>query len=304
MSNFGNEAFCLECCEKLVSLHAWPFSKVNVDQWIQNFDENERQFAFHMASQFIYLNDQLVDAQFYSAFQNLSNYLSVGWKPYGQARSDWNSFLASCLIVPVQGETPNPSDSGFLFARKARQILGIDEDQLVDLDEAICAMDANRNIPIIFVDDFVGSGEQFTRTIARLSRRTDVLGKSIAGLKQHRPDQKIYYCNVAMTEKGKERIERDCPWVGLSSGNILGEEYSWISTDGRMWPEAHRTDGIAFIEKYSKRLGYTDSNGRQNDWRGFHCLGLGLAFEHSTPDATLPFYFHEKNGWKPLVTRR
>ena len=145
-----------------------------------------------MASQFIYLNDQLVDAQFYSAFQTLSNYLSVGWKPYSLARTDWNSFLASCLIVPVQGETPNPSDSGFLFARKARQILGIDEDQLVDLDDAICAMDAKRNLPIVFVDDFVGSGEQFTKTIGRISRRADVRGKSIAGLRPLRPDQKIY----------------------------------------------------------------------------------------------------------------
>ena len=304
MSSLCDENFCIECCEELVALHAWPFSKVNVDQWLHNFAEDDRQYAIHMASKFIYLNDQFVDAQFYSAFQNLSNHLNLNWKRFDESRNDWNNFLRTCLIVPIKGESPNPSDSGYMFARKARQIIGIRENQLVDLDDAIIAMQDQCNRPIVFVDDFVGSGEQFIKTIDRKSRRANVKGDSIAGSMSRRPGTEVYYCNVTMTQKGKVRIEQEHDCVKLSSGNVLNEEYSWISENGRMWPEPHRSSGISFIEKYSKNLGYFDSNGSEDDWRGFNCLGLGLAFEHSTPDATLPFFFHENNGWKPLVTRR
>jgi len=37
---------------------------------------------------------------------------------------------------------------------------------------------------------------------------------------------------------------------------------------------------------------------------GFHNLGLGVAFEHSVPDATLPVFWHSSDDWKPLRRRR
>lgn len=252
----------------------------------------------------MYVSDQLVDAQFLSAFQNISNIVLDDWKVFSEAKLIWNDFLNRCLIVPVQGEEPSPADSGYTFARKARQILRIPEDQLVDLDTAIEAMLSGQNIPIVFVDDFVGSGEQFTKTLARPSRREGIAGQSIQSAARANPNSQIFYCNVAMTSKGKDRVLRDYPNVILSSGNTLGPEYSWTSVDGFMWPSEQRSGGISMVKKYSKRLGYADEDGSENDWRGFHCLGLGLAFEHSTPDATLPIFFSERENWSPLVTRR
>jgi hypothetical protein len=304
MSNFGNEKFAMECCDKLVALQAWPFSKVNVERWLSNFEEQDRIYALHMVSQFMYFSDQLVDAQFLSAFQNISNVVLDDWKVFPEAKLIWNDFLNRCLIVPVQGEEPSPADSGYTFARKARQILRIPEDRLAELDTAIEALLSGHNIPIVFVDDFVGSGEQFTKTLARQSRRAGFVGQSIQSAARANPNSQIFYCNVAMTSKGKDRVLRDCPSVILSSGNILGPEYSWTTAEGSMWPDDQRLNGISMIEKYSKRLGYADENGSENDWQGFHSLGLGLAFEHSTPDASLPIFFSERNGWSPLVTRR
>lgn len=304
MTDFGNEKFSMECCDKLTALQAWPFSKINVDQWLSNFDDRDRPFALHMVSQFIYLNDQLVDAQFLSSFQGLSNIMQLQWEPFGDAQRRWNTFLSTCLIVPVQGEHPSPADSGYTFARKARQILRIQENQLVNLDHAIAMIDAGQNLPIVFVDDFVGSGEQFTKTINRVSRHADVIGKSVAHLLTVRLDQPVYYSNVTMTQKGRDRIAKEFPNVALSSGNVLGPEYSWVSDQSKMWPIDRRDDSIGIIEKYSREIGYIDDAGSESDWRGFHCLGLGLAFEHSTPDATLPIFFSDNNGWKPLVTRR
>lgn len=304
MTNFGNENFALECCEKLIALQAWPFSKINVDRWISNFETQDQKYAMHMVSQFIYVSDQLVDAQFHSAFQNLSNVILDEWKEFAEAKQVWNDFLGRCLIVPVQGEEPSPADSGYIFARKARQILRIPERQMADLDDAIEAIMSGRKTYIVFVDDFVGSGEQFTKTLDRKSQRSNIFGQSIKNAANANPNSQLFYCNVAMTALGKARVEHECPNVVLSSANVLGSEYSWTSENGAMWPDDEKANGMSIIEKYSKRLGYRDDNGSENDWRGFHCLGLGLAFEHSTPDASLPIFFSERNGWRPLVTRR
>lgn len=304
MQSFGDERFCIECCDKLTTLQAWPFSKVSVDQWLSNFDEQDKPYARHMVSQFIYLNDQIVDAQFISAFQHLSNLINDPWKGRSAANVVWNNFISQCLIVPVQGENPSPADSGYIFARKARQILGIDEHQLVDLDGAITALRSARDIPIVFVDDFVGSGEQFIKTIKRKSNSHNNIGVSIESIIARNPDKRIYYCNVAMTEKGSTRIKEVYPKIILSTANLIDTDYSWTDPIGKMWPANQQKAGIGVIEKYSKRLGYNDDAGSEDDWRGFHCLSLGLAFEHSTPDASLPIFFTERQGWKPLVTRR
>ncbi|MGI4789714.1 MAG: phosphoribosyltransferase-like protein [Janthinobacterium lividum] len=70
-----------------------------------------------------------------------------------------------------------------------------------------------------------------------------------------------------------------------------------------MWPDHLRTSALDFLEKVSHRVGIYDTHGGVNDWQGFNKLGLSLGFEHSVPDATLPIFYWEQNGWKPLLRR-
>ena len=84
---------------------------------------------------------------------------------------------------------------------------------------------------------------------------------------------------------------------------MIPERYSLASAESLLWPEPIRADGIAFVESIGRRLGYNKSDGGEEDWRGFHRLGLALAFQHSVPDANLPLFFTDNNGWTPLVHR-
>lgn len=294
------EYLILENCNKLVDFHAWPPGTVEVNSWLSNFDAEDRGYALYIVSQFMFFSEKMVDALFFAAFQNISIDLTDAWQSSDDRLKNWNSFMEKCYVVPVQGEDPNPSDSGYLFARKARQILGISECQLVDLEKAITIVQKKPQTPIVFVDDFVGSGEQFVKTWNRKSRSQAVSFKDIA---QEYASKNFFYCNAITTSKGKKRIERECPDVTLKMGNILGGEYSWVSEESKMWPDEMKETGIKIIEKYSKRLGYVECDGCLQDWRGFHCLGLGLAFQHSTPDASLPIFYAE-NNWQPLVRRK
>ena len=105
------------------------------------------------------IEDHLVDQLFRSAFQNLSNVLfGEEWPESGVVCEGWRRFCNRALITIVQGENPNPSDSGWLFARKARQTLGIDQDQLREPREVVAMLADGFSGPVVFVDDFVGSG--------------------------------------------------------------------------------------------------------------------------------------------------
>jgi hypothetical protein len=67
--------------------------------------------------------------------------------------------------------------------------------------------------------------------------------------------------------------------------------------------EADAKYHVATLKRISERAGYIQENGGPDDWRGFHGLGLTVAFEHGIPDASLPIFFSERNGWKPLMRR-
>ena len=210
-------------------------------------------------------------------------------------------FCQSALITTVQGEVPNASDSGGVFVRKARQVLGLAEKQLEWPERALQRVVDGHSGPVIFVDDFVGSGEQFIKTWKRkyATSRGSLSFKSLSS----GSSASFFYCNGMTTEHGRDRIASEAPSVVVAAGNLIPKRHSLSSEESVLWPPAILGDARAFIREISNKLGYKDDRGSEDDWEGFHKLGLGLAFAHSTPDATLPIFHSERNGWIPLVKR-
>lgn len=298
---FPDELTVLEACGRLIDFRAWEPSRIDPQGWLDNFPQSERGFALVLLSRFTFLADHLVDQLFRSAFQNLSNLLTDGWQEFEAAQTRWRTFCSEAMITVVQGEAPNPSDSGWLFARKARQAIGIDQGQLFEPREVVARLLGGYSGPVIFVDDFVGSGEQFLKSWEReYPHAGGVVSFSAAAASS---SASFYYCNAMTTEYGRERLSRHVPGVRVSAGNIIPTRYSLAHPNSLLWPEALRADGIQFVEEVGKRLGFAANDGGEGDWRGFHKLGLGLAFQHSVPDANLPLFYTDSNGWTPLVQR-
>ena len=84
--------------------------------------------------------------------------------------------------------------------------------------------------------------------------------------------------------------------------HVLDDEYSLISERSRLWPATLEAGAHEFLFEASRRAGIVDELG--SNWAGFENLALPLAFFHCVPDATLPLYFWERNGWSPLIRRR
>jgi len=296
-----NKELLISKCNFFVEVHIWPLlNKLNPQNWLTNFKQNEMEYAVHLLNSFMYFSDEIVDAMFVAAFHNLSNKIRGG-STFLNGKANWQSFLDTLIITPVTGETPNVSDSGNQFARKARKLLAIRESQLMDQKKCIEAIISDGLKPVVFVDDFVGSGEQFLTMWNRemqLESSGSISFKKIAEIKNN----KFFYCPVICTEYGYDRIRNYCPEVVINPAHILSNRYSALANDSVIWPKHLQNSAYKFLHATSVRAGL-GQNCSTNDWRGFHNLGLAIAFDDSVPDATLPIFYWEENGWKPLIKR-
>ena len=302
LAHEASEAFVESKIKYLVDIHVWP-ERQHLDPhgWLSNFKlPEERPFALNMLNVFIYYNESMVNALFLGAVQQLSAMVTESTYSFDEAQKKWSSFLETTLITFVEGEEPNPTDSGFTFARKARQVLGIAEPQIKHPVDALRVLSTNDTSSIVvFVDDFVGSGDQMIESW----HRSYCVGsgiESFAVASKH--GAKIFYTPIVATKYGLKRIREECTGLDVRPAHVVDEMYSLTSSESILWPTALKPHAVDFLCNASQRAGIVDEFGDPG-WKGFHGLALPLAFSHSVPDATLPLYFWNSNDWTPLITR-
>lgn len=292
----------LSKCDYFIDVQLWPLhNTLNYSQWLENFRDTEMEHAVSLLNSFLYFSDALINQMFIAAFHGLCNKIGRTGDSSLTPQVAWRSFIDSVIVTLVTGEDPNISDSSFGFARKARQQLGIKESQLKNQESCLRFLVERGPRPVIFVDDFVGCGNQLVETwerIIKLNNSTSISFKNISTMK----GSSFFYCPLLCTEYGYKRLQIKCPEVMLTPAHILSSEYSALVDDSIIWPAHLRKTAVDFLYQVSKRAGIPE-NGDVNDWRGFHKLGLAIAFAHSVPDATMPIFYWEKNGWKPLIKK-
>ena len=290
------EEFVLRKADYFVDIQLWPpESKLNVNGWLSNFRSDERAHAMQLLNSFIYLSPMLTDELFKAAFQQLSRLVVKDSEPLLFNNAQWSRFRHAVVVTHVTGESPSTTDSGYSFARKARQVLDIAQNKIMEPATLVQHLFDNGPQPVLFVDDFVGSGNQFVETWQREVELRDGTFMSFERLAMA-SGYSFFYCPIVCTERGRTRIEEECKKVTLSPAHFLPEQYSAIANDSIVWTDELRPTACNFLEQASKRAGITS-------WQGFHGLGLAFSFDYGPPDATLPIFYHDDNGWTPLVKR-
>ena len=295
-ASIGQE-FVLGKCNYFLDLQLWPKkTKVNPEAWLSNFRSNELDAAIHLLNGFVFFSSDLVEQLFFAAFQGLSTRIAPDY-PQEAAIEHWQTFLDSLMITRVTGEIPSDTDSGFIFQRMARQVLRISESQVIGPNEVIEHIQNTSSGNVVFVDDFVGSGNQFLDTWHKhISTANGTMSFNM--LAQSVNDTQFFYCPLVCTEEGYNRIEASCPGLMLAPVHILPRRYSALVADSIFWPPELKDSGPSFIQEASARAGIPEDS-----WKGYHGLGLALAFYHCIPDASLPIFYWNQNGWKPLMER-
>jgi hypothetical protein len=299
-----DRAFVLEKCNSFVDFQLWPIrSELDPEGWLGNFTEAEQAHALHLLNAFIYFSHDLTRDIFLSSFQSISSSLRERNHDFVPVRDSWRNFCDNLVVTYITGEVPSPTDSGYIFARMARQFLGISQNRIFEPKEALRLLVEGQKRPVLFVDDFVGTGQQFVATWERLY---DVGQTAHSSFKLFAASQggQFFSCPVLSTAHGAAEISRSCPQVKTIPGNILDPKYSALHPNSVVWPDSLRATGAAFIREASRRAGIPDKNGGVDDWRGFNKQGLCVGFSHSIPDATLPLFYWNQNAWIPLRRKR
>lgn len=289
-----------------VSAQLWPrATRFDPKGWLENFDASDQKYAIRLLEGFTYFADELVSALFQGAFQNLSQLVVQNKDNYFSASSQWTQFLESAIVVRAEGNYSSDADSGFIFTRLARDKLGVQEEQLLSPAKALDQLRASPRGNVIFVDDFVGSGEQFENTWTKIHQLSNLGAASFKSLVAIIGSGAVgfYYCPLICTDVGRDYIARMCPLVKLVPAHALPETYSALSSNSVIWREDMKVEGPLFVERASVKAGIPFRDGQEGCWMGYGKLGLALAFEHGWPDAVLPIFTHQENGWKPLLKK-
>jgi hypothetical protein len=293
-------------CEYFVDTQLWPpHRQIDSNGWLSNFQDGEMGHAIHLLNALMYYSDPLVNDMLVASFQGLSIHIGCARHPLARAQAIWRSFVDEVLITHISGEVPSTTDSGHIFARKMRDLLNLPEDRVVDPPQALAAILEGRARRVVFVDDFIGTGNQFVATWKRsyLFGANSTASFQLASRARH---VQVYLCPVICTEFALTNVLRpNCPGLIINPAHVLPSSYSAHAPDSIVWPARLKATSRAFLKLTGVRAGLPDTDGHDvRDWQGFNKLGLTLAFSHGVPDATLPIYYWSQNGWKPLIRQR
>lgn len=281
-------------------VQVWPLStELDYDGWLGNFsDDSDRVIAEHILDFFTYYSKKMVN-------QMLATSVGSAGLIMKEYYADWthSHFKQKCIYSFIPGEIPNDSDSGHIFIRKIREIANIPQSQLVGFDDLFDYLEQNPSnpIPVILVDDIVGSGLQCkTAWCDQIGGTKSNTLKEIAQKYNH----KFVYAPLIINKVGFDLIKRDCPELFLSPAHIIGEEYNLFSDKCICWNNdiALYTKGTEMILRKSAELGIRDNN-LEVSAKGFRGQGLAFAFEHGIPDAVPAFFYWDSENWVPLIKK-
>lgn len=282
-------------------VQACPLSdKFNYKGWLNNFKVGyEQELACLILDFFNYYPENMVNQMLSTSVGRAGYELSIYF-------SDWKheDFKTRCYYSFIPGEDPNTSDSGYLFTRKLKYSLNIPEDRLVDYRDLYRLLEsASAPLPIVFVDDFVGSGAQCYKAWCQNTGGTHNLTLEQITLKYR---HKFIYAPLIINYKGYNRLKTHCNGLILSPAHIISEEYDLFNEKCICWRNSrtYYKDGVGLILRKSKELGIPSTDGRHvNDEKGFNKQGLAIAFEHGAPDAIPALFYWEADDWIPLINK-
>src|SRR6267378_2337140 len=130
--------FVLSKCDYFLDVQIWPLRQViDPKLWLENFTASEIDHAVHLLNAFLYFSEPFVDEMFKAAFQGLSRIVVPETDSFLTIQTSWREFVDKVVITNVTGETPNISDSGVSFTRRAKLLLGISETRTLTNEQVL-----------------------------------------------------------------------------------------------------------------------------------------------------------------------
>lgn len=290
----------IERCTALIQCGIWgDINPSLLRTWMKNFtSDEERYFAACVLDSLIYRSKSqtlgLIKQLFQRALPDLTRQKS---NPLGHIQ-DWERRLhlhpsmgdPEIRLVAAVKSTDPPGKSAQVIIRYMMQDLSIPRHWIINPWEMKGSAGAGVKM-FILVDDFLGTGDQFEGT---------VLIEQIAPLFA---SNFVVYAPLTAHIAGIKHLRSRFRELHISPVEVLDETYDLFHSDsGAFGDQVNTPEGAkAFYYELLKNKGIDLSRPER---KGYGELGLAYAFEHATPDNSLPILWWREAPWQPLFKHR
>ena len=263
-------------------------STLTLNQWLNNFvSEEEKLLSAFLLNSFIYRTDVQTNSLLKNAFNSVlpSTLEKNVWKVLEQ-----ENFLGTLTldyktnedirIVPVIRNTDDPTKSGPLLARLYRRNININSKHFIWNWQIKEAIEEGAKV-IIFIDDMIGSGNQFSEFI----EKCDINFESA----------RFIYLPLLACKQGLIFLSEKIPDLEVSPVEVVDNDINFFGQH-----EIYSDLKDLYIKVEKDKL---NSRFLRKFSCGYENLALTISYSHGTPNATLPLYWYESDKFYPLVRR-
>ena len=291
-------ASCKTYAENCISLGIWKgIDRPTFEQWWLNFVTLEDQYlAASILDRFIYRSSEQFTELLRQPFKNEKVLMALFPKGYKDDRHLINILQQNenpkILLVPVIKHLDPPTKSGPLVQRHITRSLKLNKRWAAWPFQIIDKVEEGECEAIIFIDDIVGTGEQFLKFVNSLGDKFEEILDKIPV---------VYLCATAWT-KGIEKINDKYPKIIIAIGEELGAEQRFFEEEAWKFEGSDLT--IASLKKHYEdllqRLGISSSSYKY----GHKKCAFTYGFEHGCPNNSLPLLWYDgSENFSPLLRR-
>lgn len=285
----------------LLHTHQWSnITPVEYNKWLSNFDgiPDGEYIACRLLNRLLYYSDKdikklLVDAinDVYSQQVVLPLQLSKGFSSLpSENEYEINASIKKTLFIPLT-TYGDPGASGPYVMRCIHNYYKprVYSSYVSDIINS-------KDIPydrIIIVDDFVGSGEQFSDfwEYAEIKDNTP--------LREWCHNHKLQATYLALIGYEETLLELQSRFndINISFAEVLDESHRIFAPSGLCWENDEERERVqqllkSELDKFGIKL------------LGFHDLDFAVAVHDTIPDWSLPLLYKNINGWNMLIERK
>lgn len=234
-------------------------------EWLSQFELEERQLMARLLDGFVYLSFDRVR--------------SMAVELHSLLHSELGETLDRAWFIPMGGA----ARSGAFVAYVFRSLNQIPNERFLPY-QLICDRVSDSD-PVILLDDLLASGHQAVHEWASVVKT--------GGLPANSP---AYLATLVGCEAGRIFVEERTTLETVCTLQLTRSQEP-LSSDSMLFPDVVERDHLRkLLEKYGRALAPRGP-------LGYAGSGLLLAFEHSTPDNSLPIFWATTNNWKPLLAK-
>jgi len=284
-----------------------------LEKWLSNFKRNgissetDVLHSLYLLSQFMYFASNEIRYLLQSLYRDKYKY------PIVEKIRKENGDTTDTVLIDSQFQEQlkktrflglgNPSESGCHLLYFFRQENGLEKDLFIHGHQAF-SRNAEGNTELrspdvtryVFIDDFVGSGDQAISYSKELVLQIKELDRSI----------QIEYLPLFATTEGINHVREEVLFDRVDSIYELDKSYKCFDEGSRYQPTDEYSTLIDWIEVQKMCKKYGEGLVGKDNCLGYDDSQLLLGFNYNTPDNSLPIFWFDypvKSKWNPFFRR-